>query len=183
MLTECGSRTSELEKQMAIRERAEQQLRSADQRKDEFVATLAHELRNPLAAMSSAMALIERPTISAAARTKTHGILDRQLRHMARLIDDLLDVSRIATGKVSADMSPLNIGDLLRSAVELAEPQFIQNGLRLRLHLPDPSRQVNGDAGILRPKIRPNMTAPPLPCRRFRRGPKLRIRRAAWPLK
>ena len=139
MLTECGNRTSELEK-------AEQDLRLADRRKDEFLATLAHELRNPLAPMTNAVSLMKMASVSSEARGKALVILERQLRHMVRLIDDLLDASRIATGKLSLEKQQLDVVALVQAAAELAEPSAIQNGLKLSVSLPRMALYVDGDA-------------------------------------
>lgn len=138
MLAECGSRTSELE-------RAQRELLMADRRKDEFLATLAHELRNPLAPMMNAVSLMQMPTLAPEARSKALVVLDRQLRHMVRLIDDLLDASRIATGKLSLVKGPVDVVALVRAATELAEPSAIQNGLTLSISLPADAPYVDGD--------------------------------------
>src|SRR5690606_19036456 len=105
MLSEVEASTEELERsnrrlarEMVERQQAEEGLRLADRRKDEFLATLAHELRNPLAPMTNAVTLVRMPNATSAMREKAALILDRQLRHMVRLIDDLMDISRIATG-------------------------------------------------------------------------------------
>jgi signal transduction histidine kinase/ActR/RegA family two-component response regulator len=146
MLTECGSRTSDLERQMAIRQKAEEELRLADRRKDQFLATLAHELRNPLAAMSNAVALIEKTPVASGPGTRAVTILDRQLRHLVRLIDDLLDASRITTGKLSLVRRPVELTQIIRETVELALPLATHNGLKLTLSLPEASLHVDGDA-------------------------------------
>ncbi len=133
MLAESQARTGELEAEAAERERAEQGLRLADRRKDEFLATLAHELRNPLAPMTNAVALLKAPQADAAARERAREILERQLRHMVRLIDDLLDVSRVTTGKLSLHRQSLDVAALLRHALELAAPMAEQQGVTLSL--------------------------------------------------
>ena len=149
MLAECGNRTSELERQMGIREKAEQDLRAADSRKDEFLATLAHELRNPLAPMSNAVSLMERADLSPDARARALLILGRQVRHMVRLIDDLLDASRIATGKLSLVRRPTDLARLVQAAVELAEPSAIDKELKLSFAMPGQTMLVDGDSDRL----------------------------------
>ena len=149
MLAECGNRTSELERQMGIREKAEQDLRAADSRKDEFLATLAHELRNPLAPMSNAVSLMERADLSPDARARALLILGRQVRHMVRLIDDLLDASRIATGKLSLVRRPTDLARLVQAAVELAEPSAIDKELELSFAMPGQAMLVDGDSDRL----------------------------------
>ncbi|HZF80970.1 MAG TPA: ATP-binding protein, partial [Rubrivivax sp.] len=145
MLAECESRTTELERQMAIREKAEHDLRMADRRKDEFLATLAHELRNPLAPMTNCVAVMERAIVSRETRDKAVATLGRQVRHMVRLIDDLLDASRIATGKLSLDRRPLALTAVLAEAVQVARPLATQSGLELALSLPNDPLHVDGD--------------------------------------
>jgi two-component system, sensor histidine kinase len=132
VLTECGNRTSELELQ--------------DRRKDEFLATLAHELRNPLAPMTTAVALLDLAAASPAQKANATAILGRQLRHMVRLIDDLLDASRIATGKLSLTTRPVDVVELLRSCAELAETDASRKGIALRVSLPALPICVDGDS-------------------------------------
>ena len=122
MLQEMETTTQELQREMAERQRAEDGLRRADRRKDEFLATLAHEIRNPLAPMMNAISLLRRHDLPESARSKSIAILDRQLRHVVRLIDDLLDVSRISTGKLSLHTEDVDVVGVLRSALELIEP-------------------------------------------------------------
>lgn len=146
MLSECETRTTELEREMVTRQSIERELRQADRQKDMFLATLAHELRNPLSPMTSAVALLQIPSVSPQARDKALAVLERQLQHIVRLINDLLDASRVATGKLSLDTAPMNIGELLGAATEGAQALALQQGLELALHLPDEALYVNGDA-------------------------------------
>ena len=131
MLQEMETTTLELNREMAERHRAEDELRLADRRKDEFLATLAHEIRNPLAPMMNAIGLLRRDDMPETARTRSIAILDRQLRHVVRLIDDLLDVSRISTGKLSLHKEDVDLVAVLRSALELIEP--VARALQLTL--------------------------------------------------
>jgi signal transduction histidine kinase/ActR/RegA family two-component response regulator len=149
MLAEVQARTSELEIEMAERVRAEQSLRQADRRKDEFLATLAHELRNPLAPMTTALALLRREKSTAEVREKSMTILQRQLAHMVRLIDDLLDVSRVSTGKLSLRIERLELVDLLRSTVELFQGTAVDKGLALSFEEPGVAIPLTGDAARL----------------------------------
>lgn len=146
MLSECETRTTELEREMVTRQGVERELRQADRQKDTFLATLAHELRNPLSPMTSAVALLQMPQVSPQAREKALVVLERQLQHIVRLVNDLLDASRVATGKLSLDTAPVNIGELLHTATEGAQALAQQHGLQLTLHLPDAALYVNGDA-------------------------------------
>ena len=131
MLSEIQSRTEKLDIEVIERIRAEQELRQADRRKDQFIATLGHELRNPLAPMTNAVTLLGAPTTSRAGREKALHILDRQLGRMARLIDDLLDVSRVSTGKLSLHLERVELTALLSDAVDVVEPTVLQKDLAL----------------------------------------------------
>ncbi len=84
MLSECETRTTELEREMVTRQGIESELRQADRQKDTFLATLAHELRNPLSPMTSAVALLQMPQVSPQARDKALVVLERQLQHRLR---------------------------------------------------------------------------------------------------
>ncbi len=150
MLAEVESRTGGLEREMVERQHAEAGLREADRKKDEFLATLAHELRNPLAPMTNAVALIRRPAAGPEVREKATGIIDRQLKHMVRLIDDLLDVSRVATGKLSLREERIDLAAVLRAAVELAEPLASSRRLTISADLPQsPCRSIGDSARLL----------------------------------
>lgn len=146
LLSECQTRTSDIEQEVESRRRVEQELRKADHLKDVFLATLAHELRNPLAPMSSAVALLQMDKVPAETRAKAVVVLERQLNHMVRLINDLLDASRVATGKLSLDRQLMDINDLVATAVEGMQPMAEQQGVTMRLHLPEETFHVNGDA-------------------------------------
>lgn len=98
-------------------------LRLADQRKTEFLATLAHELRNPLAPISTALALLARQPFDPEQSAHYHALMRRQVEHMVRLVDDLMEVSRITRGKVRLQRVPLLLEAALRDAVELSRPQ------------------------------------------------------------
>ena len=101
---------------------AERQLRVADQRKDEFLAMLAHELRNPLAPISAGAQLLALGGTDAAGVARTAAIISRQVSHMTRLVDDLLDVSRVTRGLVTLATVPLAVSDIVDGAVEQAGP-------------------------------------------------------------
>ncbi|MET0335345.1 MAG: ATP-binding protein [Rhizobacter sp.] len=149
MLAEVQARTGELEVEMAERVRAEQGLRLADRRKDEFLATLAHELRNPLAPMTTALALLRREKSTPEVRLKSMAILQRQLAQMVRLIDDLLDVSRVSTGKLSLRIERVELVDLLRGTVELFQGVAVDKGLKLGFTDPGGTIALSGDAARL----------------------------------
>jgi signal transduction histidine kinase len=103
---------------------AEEKLRESDRRKDEFLAMLAHELRNPIAPISAAAALLQRVKPDEALVRRTSEIIARQVGHMTGLIDDLLDVSRVTRGLVELEDVPVDLRDVLQDAVEQVMPQI-----------------------------------------------------------
>jgi PAS domain S-box-containing protein len=127
------------------RKRAEQALRDADQRKDEFLATLAHELRNPLAPISNATYLMRHPGGRRAADRLVE-IVNRQVGQMVRLVDDLLDVSRISNGKITLRKLPVALSEVVRNAVETSRPLIEQAGHTLHTVLPGVEIVLVGDA-------------------------------------
>ena len=125
--------------------RAEEDLREADRRKDEFLAMLAHELRNPLAPVRNAIQVLRIAGPSDPVLIRQREIIDRQVTHMARLLDDLLDVSRITRGKISLQKQPLQIVDVLAQAVETATPLIEARRHTLYLALPSDDLRVEAD--------------------------------------
>ena len=119
------------------RARAEEQLRNANARKDEFLAMLAHELRNPLAPIRTGLELIRRGGDTVVAVERVRGMMERQVGHMVRLIDDLLDVSRITSGKIVLQREPTSLGSLVRSAVEANRAAIADKRIDLRVELPE----------------------------------------------
>ena len=133
-----------LQESQADLARQAEQLRSADRRKDEFLATLAHELRNPLAPIQTGMDLLQRSRDGAAAE-RALGVMRRQLKHMVRLIDDLLDVSRITQGKLELKRSRVELADVLQAAVEASRP-FIERGQHvLTVNMTEPKLAFDAD--------------------------------------
>jgi signal transduction histidine kinase/ActR/RegA family two-component response regulator len=108
----------------------------ADRRKDEFIALLAHELRNPLAPLRNGLQVIRLAAGDAGAIAQARGMMDRQLGHMVRLIDDLLDVSRISQSKMELRRSRVLLTDVVSSAVETARPAIQEAGHELAVALP-----------------------------------------------
>jgi PAS domain S-box-containing protein len=108
-------------------------LRDADQRKDQFLAMLAHELRNPLGPVLNATYLLGSPGLPEASSARARKVLDRQVRHMARLLDDLLDVSRISRGKVELELGAVDMSALAREVVDDHLESFRTAGLALDL--------------------------------------------------
>ncbi len=113
----------------------EEQLREADRRKDEFLAVLAHELRNPLAPIRNALHIL-RLGGSKASAEDVHEMLERQVNHLIRLVDDLLEVSRITRGKIELRKEPVELAAVLRSAVETSRPLIEASRHQLTLALP-----------------------------------------------
>lgn len=126
------------------RRRAVEALQDADRRKDEFLATLAHELRNPLAPINSGLHILRSQPNAAQAATALE-IMDRQVGQMVRLVDDLLDVARITTGRVEVRRQPFDLADAIRDAVETTAPTL--NAARSALTVTSPPDRVlvNGD--------------------------------------
>lgn len=135
-----------LQAQVAERNRAERALKEADRRKDEFLAILAHELRNPLAALSASARLLglqaQKPEFAAMASSS----IQRQVTHMARLLDDLLDVSRISHGVMQLQLDKVELADVVRSAAEMVRPQLEAKQQALDTVLPEVPAPVMADA-------------------------------------
>jgi PAS domain S-box-containing protein len=124
---------------------AEESLKDADRRKDEFIALLAHELRNPLAPMHNAlhmMRLTNEPCLQAEARLA----IERQMKHMVRLVDDLLDISRITKNKLELRREVTDLKQVLFNAVETVEPLITEMKHELEITLPENSLMLDGDA-------------------------------------
>ena len=130
----------------ALRARQRQyEIRQADQRKDEFLAMLGHELRNPLAPISAAATLLELMPGDIDRVKRSSNIIARQVGHMTNLIDDLLDVARVTRGLITLDRQPLDLRDILSEAVEQVRPLVNTRHHELALHLPAESALVMGD--------------------------------------
>jgi PAS domain S-box-containing protein len=130
---------------ITARKRAEAALLEADQRKDEFLATLAHELRNPLAPIRSAAELIRRGSQDEARLQRHAAVIGRQVTHLARMIDDLMDVSRITRGKLELSLAPLVVQDVLRAACESTHAALQADAHTLTLDLPEIPVCIVGD--------------------------------------
>jgi PAS domain S-box-containing protein len=125
------------------------ELSEADRRKDLFLATLAHELRNPLAPLCNGLEVIKRSLNNSDAVEKVRCMMDRQLRQMVRLVDDLLDVSRITQGKLDLRKERLDLRTVVEAAVETCRPVIEQAGHELAVITPDEAIFVDGDAARL----------------------------------
>jgi signal transduction histidine kinase/ActR/RegA family two-component response regulator len=124
---------------------SEEQLREADRRKDEFLAMLAHELRNPLAPVRTGLELIRAAGNTPASVDRVRSMMERQIGHMVRLIDDLLDVSRITSSKIQLRREPTPLTSIVNSAVDANRAAIESKNIRLELDLPDTVLVVNVD--------------------------------------
>jgi PAS domain S-box-containing protein len=107
------------------------QLQEQDRRKDEFLATLAHELRNPLAPIRNSLQVLKMPRLDPAAAGRSLGMMERQVQHLVRLVDDLMDVSRVMRGKVTLHRERVDLAGLVARAVEAAQPLIEAQGHEL----------------------------------------------------
>lgn len=153
MLAEIGRRAAALEAsnlslqhEMAERRGAEDALRAADQRKDEFLATLAHELRNPLAPMRNALRILDVAGNDPAAAVRARDMMARQLQQMVRLVDDLLDVSRITTGKLALRVERTDLATVVRNAIDTVRPFVDARGHALVVRVPPETVPLDADA-------------------------------------
>ncbi len=131
-----------------LRERAkgEEALRVADQRKDEFLATLGHELRNPLAPLLTGLRLLRMAELQDPVALRVLSIMERQVGHLIRLVDDLLEVSRITRGVIDVQREPLDLELVLRSAIDTSRPALDAAHHELQVEIPSEPITVVGDA-------------------------------------
>jgi signal transduction histidine kinase/ActR/RegA family two-component response regulator len=127
-------------------EESEQALRTADERKNEFIATLAHELRNPLAPMRTGLSILNRIGGASATAVRTREVMDRQLTYLVRLVDDLLDVSRVSRGEVVLKKTVNTLQGVVDLALETSRPLLDTAGHHLRVDLPRVPVLLNIDA-------------------------------------
>ncbi len=135
----------DLGKALLEAKKAQNALKEADARKDEFLATLAHELRNPLAPIGNAIQLLKISGNKSEVLENVRGIMERQVQQMVRLVDDLMDVSRITRGKVELRKEPILLSEVVRSAVEIAKPLIEENHHSLIISLPDEQIWLHAD--------------------------------------
>jgi len=125
--------------------RMEEALREADRRKDEFLATLAHELRNPLAPIGNSLQILKMPRVDAATVQQTRAMMERQVQHLVRLVDDLLDVSRVMRGKIELRREPVELATVVARAVETAQSLIEVQGHRLEISVSNESLLLDAD--------------------------------------
>jgi signal transduction histidine kinase/ActR/RegA family two-component response regulator len=124
---------------------SKQVLREADRRKDEFLAMLSHEIRNPLAPISNAVRVLEMGPIGDELRGEAFGVLDRQLAVMTRLVDDLLDVSRVSSGRIQLQFIDVDLNGLVQRAANSCRPLMLERDLEFVVSPPGPPGWMRGD--------------------------------------
>lgn len=143
----CG--VSMVAREISERKRDERAAREADRRKDEFLATLSHELRNPLAPMRSATDVLCRAQLADPAIQTASAVIDRQLGQLTRLVEDLLDVSRFTSGRTELIKENFDLGAVLRTLQVSLQPAFAASRQTFRLSLPEEPLYVNADRARL----------------------------------
>lgn len=139
-------RQYQMRDELAERLRAEEALRRADARKDEFLATLGHELRNPLAPLMTALRMLRSVEQADPMIARVSAVMERQIGHLERLVDDLLEVSRITRGVIEVRREPVDLGFPLRAAVETSRTTIDRHSHTLHLALSDDALTVIGDS-------------------------------------
>jgi signal transduction histidine kinase/CheY-like chemotaxis protein len=140
-------RQYQIREHLAERARAEETLRLADRRKDEFLATLGHELRNPLAPLLTALELLKGSMASQDPLTRrVAAVMERQISHLIRLVNDLLEVSRITRGLIEVHREPIDLAAVMQLAVDTSRPALDAAGHHLDVELPAEPVTVHGDA-------------------------------------
>jgi PAS domain S-box-containing protein len=127
------------------RKQAEEKLKDADRRKDEFVATLAHELRNPIAPIAAAAELLSLPGVGPKDLKRTGEVISRQVGHMNDLVNDLLDVSRITSGVMQLQLGEIDVNEIVPEALEQVQPLLESRGHQLEVALAPVRAPVYGD--------------------------------------
>jgi signal transduction histidine kinase/ActR/RegA family two-component response regulator len=133
------------QRELASRERAEAALRETDRRKDEFLATLAHELRNPLAPIRQAAMISQSPSATEEQKRWSHAVVSRQVQHMSLLLDDLLDISRITRGTLVLRTEMTELATIVDAAIEQAQPLIDAKGHTFTKTLPGAPARFAGD--------------------------------------
>jgi len=136
--------TARVQGEQSLRE-AKQQLEESDRRKDEFLATLAHELRSPLAPIRTGFELIQTLRGDAAACEEPLRIIDRQISHLVRLVDDLLDISRISRGKINLRKERLDLAKIIETALQMSDIGLSPSDRQLTVSVPSGPLVVEGD--------------------------------------
>lgn len=132
--------------EITARKATELALRDADERKNEFLATLAHELRNPLAPLRTGLSILERTELGSSEQRKVHQLMGRQVSHLVRLVDDLLDVSRISRGSITLQKSVHSLDRMVQLALETSRPLLDAQGHHFSVDLPAVPVLLNVDS-------------------------------------
>lgn len=137
-----SQRERERDENLARAEASRVEAETANRAKDEFLAMLGHELRNPLSPIVTALELLK---LRGEAATRELSIIDRQVHHLSRLVDDLLDISRITRNKIELKKEPVELSEVIAKGVEMASPLFEQRRHRLMVDVPPAGLKVSGD--------------------------------------
>jgi PAS domain S-box-containing protein len=132
----------EMERELLLRA---ERLLEADRRKDEFLAMLSHELRNPLAPIRNALHLLATPGVAADQVERARKMMERQVKHMVRLVDDLLDVSRISRDRIQLRRETLDLGEVLDRVEQAARPVFEERGIGFEVQAPPQGLRISAD--------------------------------------
>lgn len=144
-----AARTAELEALMAQQTELTRQLREADRRKDEFLALLGHELRNPLAPVRNAVTIMRTCELRDPNLSWCIDVIERQEKQLSRLVDDLLDVSRVSRGKITLQRSRVDLASIINAAVEMSRPDIDARRHEIVIELPTEPIYVDGDSARL----------------------------------
>jgi signal transduction histidine kinase len=143
--TELEQTNRVLQSEVAERARAEAALKEADRHKDEFLAVLAHELRNPLAPIRNAVEIMRRSSLPDPQLAWSRDVIERQVKHLTRLVDDLLDVSRITRGNINLSRESVQVTTIVARAIETIQPLIAEQRHELSVAVADESLEVEGD--------------------------------------
>src|ERR1700756_2622735 len=124
---------------------AEEARKESDRRKDEFLATLAHELRNPLAPIRNSLQILKMPRVDAGTVERSRDMMERQVQHLVRLVDDLMDVSRVMRGKIELRRERIELAAIVARAVETVQPLLDAREHRLSVRVAPDSLPLNVD--------------------------------------
>jgi PAS domain S-box-containing protein len=138
-------RGEEQARRLAHEQAARAEAEAASSRKDQILSMLAHELRSPLAPIQTALALLRKECTSPEGRGRALDVMERQVRHMTRIVEDLLDASRVVHGTVPLRQERLDLGRLVRTGCEDRRPAIEQEGRKLSVHTPETPLWVSGD--------------------------------------
>ena len=143
--TELEQTNRVLQSEVSERARAEAALKEADRHKDEFLAVLAHELRNPLAPIRNAVEIMRRSSVMDPQLAWSRDVVERQVKHLTRLVDDLLDVSRITRGNINLSREPVNVATIVARAIETIAPLIAEQRHDLSVDISEEALEVEGD--------------------------------------